>query len=122
VNILVSMLLSFFPERYWKRFTTYPTAGGAAISGIVEALLSVGLLVHRYFVFVNDQIAAISTSTFLRAAELRGKSAIMGSGSIFLIAYLLQPVTLLWIFLALVPRPLIQVIRIGTWSGACLTV
>ncbi len=91
MNILSSMLLSFLPKRYRETFTPHeiPPAG-AVVSGLLETFISLGLLIHGYFVYTDERPAALPVSVMTKAGEKGGESAIMGMGTIFLLEYLIQ--------------------------------
>ncbi len=72
----------------------------ALISGIVQLLGACGLLFLRYPRFVESQIAQIDSRLFLAAAEKGGDTAVRGLGIVFLIAYVLTPLSLLIIYFA----------------------
>jgi hypothetical protein len=95
MNIVIAALLSLLPRKYRSFFTPYEIpASGAALSGILEMFTGVVLLISGYAMYTKAQLALVPVSTLTRAAEQGGESAIMGVGSIFLVAYLLQPLTL----------------------------
>ncbi len=99
LRLLISIVLSFLPERYRSRFGWgLVSARGALISGILQMLAAFGLLIYRYVVFFNEQFGAIPTHVVVGAAEQGGDTAVRGLGIIILVAYLLRPVSLLIIY------------------------
>jgi hypothetical protein len=100
MNIFAATLLAFFPKRYRTIFTRYelPTSG-AVVSGIMETAISLGLLIHGYFVYADERIAALPVSVMTKAAEKGGESAIMGVGGILLLEYVIHVTTILLVFL-----------------------
>ncbi|MFY9911340.1 MAG: hypothetical protein WCF22_00055 [Candidatus Sulfotelmatobacter sp.] len=99
MNILFSMLLSLLPQRYREMFTSHSIpSGGAVASGFLETLISVGLLIHGYFLYSDERMAALSVSVINKAGEKGGESAIMGMGTIFMLEYLVHLSTLVLIF------------------------
>ena len=91
MNILLSMLLSLLPKRYRQIFTSHAiSSAGAVVSGLLETLISVGLVIHGYFVYANERLAALPVSVVTKAVEKGGESAIMGMGTIFLLEYLIH--------------------------------
>lgn len=102
MNIFFSMLMSFLPKRYREIFTFHeiPSAG-AVVSGLLEALFSLALLIKGYFVYTNERIASLPGTAMMKAGEKGGESAIMGMGTIFLLEYLIHVTTILLIFFML---------------------
>lgn len=102
MNILLSMLLSLLPKRYRETFTSHaiPSAG-AVVSGLLETLISAGLVIHGYFVYTDERLAALSVTVMTKAGEKGGESAIMGMGTIFLMEYLIHISTLVLMFFVL---------------------
>ncbi len=66
----------------------------AILSGIVQLLICLVLLIVRYPRFVHAQQDAMSTTGQLRAVEIGGETALAGLGVIFLIAYVLSPLSI----------------------------
>ena len=102
MNILVAALLSLLPKKYLSFVTPYeiPTAG-AALSGVLEMSAGLVLLISGYGMYAKAQLALLPASALTRAAEKGGESAVMGIGSIFLLAYLLRPLTVALLFLTI---------------------
>lgn len=102
MKLLLSALISFLPIRYREKFgVLHLPPGSAVLSGILEILVCVGLLIHRYFVFMNARLAALPLKAMLKAAERLGETLIMAFGNVFMVEYILQFTTLFLIFLTL---------------------
>ena len=102
MNILASILLSILPKRYRDHFTPYEIPPAGAIwSGILETLISLGLLIRGYYAFMNERMASIPASVLTRAAEKGGESAVMGMGSVFMLEYMIRFTTILLVFFLL---------------------
>jgi hypothetical protein len=102
MDLFLSALLSFLPKRYREIFTPYELPAAAGIwSGLVEALINIGLLVRGYYAYMNWRMASLPAEVFTRAGEKGGESAIMGMGSIFMLEYLIHPLTFVFIFFTL---------------------
>jgi hypothetical protein len=92
-------LLSLLPKKYRSALTPYEVpARGAIISGIAEMLAGVGLLIHGYGIYTQAQLALLPSSALLAAGKQGGESAIMGLGSIYLVGYIFQPLSLALLF------------------------
>jgi hypothetical protein len=102
MNILAAALLSLLPKKYRSFFTPYeiPTSG-AALSGMLEVSAGLVLLISGYDIYAKAQLALLPASALTRAVEKGGESAVMGIGSIFLLAYLLRPLTVALLFLTI---------------------
>src|SRR5437660_10778090 len=103
MNIFAATLLAFFPKKYRGPFSRYAVPpAGALVGGAAETIAAVLLLMHRYFVFANQRLAAIQVSVMTGAAAKGGDAAVMGVGPIVMLEYLLQMTTLVVIFMDLV--------------------
>jgi hypothetical protein len=99
MNFLLSIFLSLLPKRYRKIFTSHAIpSGGAVASGFLETFMSIGLLIHGYFLYSDKRLAVLPVSVMKMAGEKGGESAIMGMGTIFMLEYLIHFSTLLVIF------------------------
>lgn len=58
------------------------------------------LLISGYGIYAKTQLALLPASALTRAAEKGGESAVMRIGSIFMVGYLLQPLTVALLFLS----------------------
>jgi hypothetical protein len=102
MNIFYAILLSFLPKRYREYFTHFEIQSGAVVaSGLLQALLSVALLVGDYHAFMTARLASIPVETMEKVAEKGGEAAIMGFGGFFMMEYLLRltPILLLYFLL-----------------------
>ncbi len=99
MNIFLSTLLAFLPKRYRRLFGQFEVpCEGAIVGGILEILLSLGLLFRGYYAYMNERLASIPQAVYAGAGEKGGESAIMGLGSIVLLEYLIHVITILLIF------------------------
>lgn len=102
MNILSATLLSFLPKRYRDNFTEFEVLpSGAILSGILQSAFSFYLLIHNYYAFVGERMAAIPEIVLDKAGQRGGESAIMGLGSIFMLEYLIHITTILLVFFML---------------------
>jgi hypothetical protein len=98
MNIFAAILLSFLPKKY--RPGGVPPAG-ALLSGILEACISLGFLIHGYFVYTDERLRALPVSIMTKAGEKGGETAIMGMGTIFMLEYVIHVTTIVLIILTL---------------------
>lgn len=99
MNIFISTLLSFLPKRYRNAFTRFDVpCEGALVGGILEMLVSTGLLIRGYFAYMNERLASIPQAVYAGAGEKGGESAIMGLGPIVMLEYVIHVTTILLIF------------------------
>jgi hypothetical protein len=98
MNIFAAALFSLLPRKY--RPDGVPPAG-ALLSGILETCISLGFLIHGYFIYIDERLRALPVSVMTKAGEKGGETAIMGLGSIFLLEYLIHVMTIVLIILTL---------------------
>jgi len=102
MNLLASAFLSLLPKRYRALFTPYDVPSeGALISGLLQFLCCLGLIIRGYFAYATARMAELPADQLLKASEKNGESAIMLLGPIFVLEYLLHFTTLLLIFMVL---------------------
>jgi len=100
-RLLLSIVTSLLPERYRSRLTwAFTLTGGAIISGALELVACLGVLLYRYIRFADFRMNSIPTHAVLGAAEKGGETAVMGMGLFLFAEYLLQPLTLLLAYFA----------------------
>ena len=97
-RFLMGMVVSYFPDRY-RRKLGFLDIGDmrtpALISGILQFVGLLILIILRYPAFVNSMMAGQSMEKAqLGAMEKGGETAVMGFGLVLLAAYLVHPVTL----------------------------
>ena len=73
----------------------------AVLSGALELLSAIALLIFRYQRYASAEMAKMDPRVLLAAAEKGGESAIQSLGMMFLITYVMAPVSLLLIYLGL---------------------
>jgi hypothetical protein len=91
VHLLIGAIASFLPQRYRSAISVSVPA--AAISGAAQFLFCLGAFIYRYFTFTHQRLFA-DTNVMLKAGQIGGESALMGSGLLLLNEYLLQPLTI----------------------------
>jgi len=91
VHFLISSLASFLPERW--RHQVAVSISSAAVSGVAEFVFCLGIIIYRYFSFMHMRLLA-SMDVMLKSAERAGETAIMGSGFVLLLEYVIQPLTI----------------------------
>ena len=97
-RFLMGLVVSYLPARY-RRKLGFLDIGDmrtpALISGILQFLVCLGLIILRYPAFVKGTMAAQNMEKAqLGAMEKGGESAVMGFGLVLLGAYLVHPITL----------------------------
>ena len=97
VHFLISSVASFLPER-WRRQVAV-SISSAAISAVAEFVFCLGALIYRYFAFMHMRLLA-NMDVMLKSAERAGETAIMGSGFVLLLEYVIQPVTIILCYFA----------------------
>jgi hypothetical protein len=98
MNIFAATLLSVLPRKY--RPEGIPPAG-ALLSGILETCISLGFLIHGYFIYTDARLRAVQVDVMLNARAKGGDTAVMGLGSILLLEYLIHVMTIVLIILML---------------------
>jgi hypothetical protein len=102
MGILRWMALSFLPKKYRQIFTVYDVPTEAALlSGIVEMLASVGLLVRGFYAYSNARLASIPLEIMMKAGEREGERAIMGLGNIVFLEYVFHVTTMVLLWFAM---------------------
>ena len=96
VSFLQQQVASLLPRCY--RGNIEAGIPAALSSGVVQFLLCLGLFIYRYLHFANGQVFGSAQIT-MKAGEIGGETAIMGSGLFVLAAYMLQPFTILLVYL-----------------------
>lgn len=101
LSFFTGIVAALLPERFRSRsMLAFASPGSAVASGAIESLTCLTVLIVRYFAFANARLGGVSTHTTLKAAETGGETAVMGLGIFILVAYAIQPVTLLLIYFA----------------------
>jgi hypothetical protein len=102
MNPFLATLLAFLPKRYRGNLTPYEIpVEGAVWGGTLEALFSLGLLIYRYFAFMNERMALVPETALEKAGHIGGESLIMALGPIFLLEYFLHLSTIVLTFFML---------------------
>src|SRR5579862_3681311 len=98
LSFLLQVFSSLLPRRYRGRVGA--SVASAVVSGLTQFLVCLGLFIYRFLYFANGQVFG-GSRVMLKAAELGGETAVMGSGTFELAAYMIQPVTILLVYLIL---------------------
>jgi hypothetical protein len=94
MRVLLFILGNFallLPARYRSRLEI--SASSALVSGATQFVLCLGIFIYRYAHFAQSRLFG-NTTVLLKAAEVGGDTAIMGSGMFVLLEYMIQPLTL----------------------------
>lgn len=101
LGFLIGLATSWFPEAWRKRwfdsFDSNPT-GSAIVTGVVQLLVCLSWLGWHYPAFVRAQMNAAVSDATMGAMDKGGETAVMGLGPLLLIAYLIQPLSLLLLY------------------------
>jgi hypothetical protein len=103
IQFLLGLLLALLPERFRRQWLPQwhgNLRSSAIVSGVVQSLTAVIVLIARYPRFVADQVAQLDVRIINGMAERGGDTAVRGIGIIFLFAYILLPLSMLLIYLA----------------------
>ena len=104
INFLLGLVVVLLPERFrqqWLPQWRGSLRASAVVSGIVQMLMTIGLLIFRCPRFVSSQMTQVYSERLVSGAAHRGgETAVAGMGIIFLLAYILLPVTMLLIYFA----------------------
>jgi hypothetical protein len=104
INFLLGLIVVLLPERLRQKWLPQwhgNLRASAVVSGIAQMLTALGLLIFRYPRFVSSQLTQIYSERLVSgAAQKGGETAVAGMGIIFLLAYILLPVTMLLIYFA----------------------
>lgn len=99
-GFLNGLWLSFVPEAWRKSYFAEVVANinsGVLLTGVGQMVVCLALLGWRYPAFVRSQIYGMGDAP-LQAAERGGEAALMGLGPLMLVAYLIQPLSLLLLY------------------------
>ena len=97
MHLLIGVIASFLPQRYRPAISV--TAPAATIAGTAQLLFCLGALLHRYLTFTHDHLFA-DMHVMMKAAQIGGEAAVMGSGLFVLMEYLIQPLTIVLCYFA----------------------
>jgi hypothetical protein len=98
---LASIFVSLLPRRYRARLGgDFVSTQGAAVSGVIQLIVCLGMLGYRYVLYANQRLFAVPDKVVLGAAEQGGETAVMGMGLFILVEYIFQPITLVIIYFA----------------------
>lgn len=101
VGFVNGLWVSFFPEAWRKSYFGALVANvnaGTLLTGMAQMLACLGLLGWRYPAFVRSQFTPGVTTAVIQGAERGGETAVMGLGPLLLVAYLIQPLSLLLLY------------------------
>ena len=98
LSFLLQVFTSFLLKRHRGRVEA--SVSSVVVSGLTQFLICLGLFIYRFLHYADGQVFGGSRAA-LKAAELGGETAVMGSGTFVLAAYMIQPVTILLVYLIL---------------------
>src|SRR5690349_6740104 len=90
LSFLLGIAASVLPTRY--RGSISVNSMFSVVSGLSQSLLCFGFLLSRYLHFASGHVFG-GTQVALKATEIGGETALMGSGILTLAEYMLQPLT-----------------------------
>lgn len=94
---LAGLVLSLVPQAWrarWFRAVPANLVSGAILTGVAELMYFLALLGWRYPAFVRSQMTTGVGTAAMASMEKGGETAVMGLGPLLLIAYLIQPLSL----------------------------
>ena len=100
----IGLGLALVPEawrRRWFRQLPANPVSGAILTGTAEMLVCLAILGWRYPAFVRSQLNSSVANATITGMEKGGETAVMGLGPLLLLAYLIQPLSLLLAFFLL---------------------
>ncbi len=103
VLLLSSVLLSFLPQRWRRRWTAsyeVELVRGAFISGLLQFGVCIVVLIVRYLFFIDARMKAIAATLVAqgREAVMADRAFQYGAGAFAMVEYLIHPLTLLLIY------------------------
>jgi len=101
---LTGLGLAFVPEAWrqrWFRGTPANLVSGAGVTGVAQLIVFLAMLGWRYPAFVRSQFTGGMATATMTAAEKGGETAVMGLGPLLLVAYLIQPLSLVLLYFAI---------------------
>lgn len=103
IQFLLGFVVVLLPERVRRKWLPQwhgNLRSNATISGVLQALGALGVLIARYPRFVQEQVAQIDARVIAGMAEKGGDTAVRGIGIILLFAYILLPLSILLLYFA----------------------
>lgn len=102
-SIALGALISFLPQRYrrwWHQETSPDFRTGAIVSGVVQFVGLIILLVIRYLIFFQHRVMDIGERAIKAGAEeaLAGTTTQFALGWLTTLEFLLQPLTLIMLY------------------------
>lgn len=101
ISFLIGLATSLFPEAWRKRWfsgTDVNPTSSAVVTGIAQLLVCLAWLGWHYPAFVRSQMNGAVSDASMSAMDKGGETAAMGLGPLLLIAYLIQPLSLLLLY------------------------
>ena len=95
--VLAGLPVSLLPEAWRSRwFSDVPVEvrTGAILTGAAQLLGCLAILGYRYPAFVRSQMSGGVGTAAMSSMEKGGETAVMGLGPLLLVAYLIQPLSL----------------------------
>ena len=106
-RLLLGTLVSLLPKSYrsrWAWATEVDLHHATILSGIIEALLCMGIYIGRYFYFLQYRIGTLAAAALKRPTgdEVLAAEAVQyGMGFVTLVEYVLSPLSLLLFYFAI---------------------
>jgi hypothetical protein len=101
LSFLIGLATSFFPEGWRKRWFSSidvnPTSS-AVVTGVAQFLACIAWLGWHYPAFVRSQMNGAVGNATMGAMEKGGETAAMGLGPLLLVAYLIQPFSMVLVY------------------------
>jgi len=95
LRLFAGVFLALLPPRYRRRvMLDIDVQDSAVFSGVVQMFAGIGALIIRYPGFVESRMALVPESVSFQMAEKAGELGVMSMGLIWLVDYMLNPLTL----------------------------
>jgi hypothetical protein len=104
---MAAMVVALLPRQYRSRWAWASEAnlrGPTIFSGLAEAVISLGLIILRYFVFFQWRMGTMADAALKRGSgdeALANMAAQFGMGFTVLVEYAFSPLTLLLVFFSI---------------------
>jgi hypothetical protein len=107
VQFMAAMVVALLPQQYRRRWAWASDArlrGPTIFSGLAETVISLGLIILRYFVFFQWRMGTIADATLKRGGgdeALANTAAQFGMGFTVLVEYAFSPLTVLLVYFSI---------------------
>src|ERR1019366_7619973 len=101
MNFLFQSLIAFLPLQYRKVVLRggEVSRGPAMASGAAEVVIAMDLLIHHYFAYANHWLSTVPDQVWMGGFSAEGEPSMMGLGVFMLVGFLLQPLTIILLYL-----------------------